>query len=58
MNHCIITKPQLAGILDRASVATKKQVMLAGGSASPAHTPAPTLMSLKPLVCCAFPQSS
>jgi hypothetical protein len=52
VNHCMVTKPPLARILDRASAPTKKQVMLVGGSTSAAHAPAPTIMSLKPLVCC------
>lgn len=54
VNHCIVTKPPLAGILERASAAAKKQVMLAGSSASTGHSSAPTLTSLKPLVCCVF----
>jgi hypothetical protein len=50
VNHCIVTKEALSGLLDKVGPGVKKQVMLAGGTVMPNTGQGPSINSLKQMV--------
>lgn len=55
VNHCIVTKEALTGLLDKAGPGIKKQVMLAGGTTTSNTGQGPSINSLKQMVRLASP---